>query len=79
MFPRTEEKQINLLQVLVNVCSAACQVIKQEGLSKDALECTLFDLLKYSDVDDDERLTREEFYTAFGELNFLCKPKGIKQ
>uniref|UniRef100_A0A672FR27 Follistatin-like 5 n=1 Tax=Salarias fasciatus TaxID=181472 RepID=A0A672FR27_SALFA len=40
-------------------------VIKQEGLNKDASDCTLFDLLKYNDVNDDERLTREEFYTAF--------------
>ncbi|CAG04646.1 unnamed protein product, partial [Tetraodon nigroviridis] len=41
------------------------QVIKQEGLSKDVFECTLFDLLKYNDVNDDEHLTKEEFYTAF--------------
>ncbi|XP_054648998.1 follistatin-related protein 5 isoform X2 [Dunckerocampus dactyliophorus] len=41
------------------------QVIKHEGFSKDVGECSLFDLLKYSDVDDDERLTKEEFYTAF--------------
>lgn len=44
------------------------QVIKQEGLSKDMFECTLFDLLKYNDANDDEHLTREEFYTAFGEF-----------
>lgn len=43
------------------------KVIKQEGLSKDISECTLFDLLKYNDVNDDEHLTKEEFYTAFGE------------
>ncbi|XP_035506182.2 follistatin-related protein 5 isoform X1 [Scophthalmus maximus] len=41
------------------------QVIKQEGLSKDVSECTLFDLLKYNDVNDDEHLTKDEFYTAF--------------
>uniref|UniRef100_A0A8C2ZB79 Follistatin-like 5 n=1 Tax=Cyclopterus lumpus TaxID=8103 RepID=A0A8C2ZB79_CYCLU len=42
----------------------AMYVIKQEGLSKDVSECTLFDLLKYNDVDDDEHLTKDEFYTA---------------
>ncbi|XP_045885960.1 follistatin-related protein 5 [Micropterus dolomieu] len=47
--------------------SELSQVIKQEGLSKDVSECTLFDLLKYNDVNDDEHLTKEEFYTAFGE------------
>eukprot|EP00064_Thunnus_orientalis_P001295 superscaffoldBa00000087_g1297 len=45
--------------------SELSQVIKQEGLSKDISECTLFDLLKYNDVNDDEHLTKEEFYTAF--------------
>ncbi|XP_034454238.1 follistatin-related protein 5 isoform X2 [Hippoglossus hippoglossus] len=45
--------------------SELSQVIKQEGLSKDFSECTLFDLLKYNDVNDDEHLTKEEFYTAF--------------
>lgn len=48
--------------------SSPWQVVKQEGLSKDMFECTLFDLLKYNDADDDEHLTREEFYTAFGEF-----------
>ncbi|XP_028815553.1 follistatin-related protein 5 isoform X2 [Denticeps clupeoides] len=41
------------------------QVIKQEGLNKAGTECTLFDLLKYSDVDNDEHLTKEELYAAF--------------
>uniref|UniRef100_A0A3B3WGB8 Follistatin-like 5 n=1 Tax=Poecilia mexicana TaxID=48701 RepID=A0A3B3WGB8_9TELE len=45
--------------------SELSQVIKHEGLSKDVSECTLFDLLKYNDINDDEHLTREEFYTAF--------------
>lgn len=45
------------------------KVIKQEGLSKDVFECTLFDLLKYNDVNDDEHLTKEEIYTAFGKFN----------
>uniref|UniRef100_A0A8C2ZB31 Follistatin-like 5 n=1 Tax=Cyclopterus lumpus TaxID=8103 RepID=A0A8C2ZB31_CYCLU len=44
--------------------SITLTVIKQEGLSKDVSECTLFDLLKYNDVDDDEHLTKDEFYTA---------------
>ncbi|XP_061642839.1 follistatin-related protein 5 isoform X3 [Phyllopteryx taeniolatus] len=41
------------------------QVNKRQGLFKDSGKCTLLDLLKYNDVDDDKRLTREEFYTAF--------------
>lgn len=52
-------------ELSINVFSF--QVIKQEGLSKDVSECTLFDLLKYNDVNDNEHLTKEEFYTAFGE------------
>ncbi|XP_048852436.1 follistatin-related protein 5-like isoform X2 [Brienomyrus brachyistius] len=39
------------------------QIIRQEGL--ELSDCTLFDLLKYHDDDDDERLTKEEFFTAF--------------
>uniref|UniRef100_A0A8C5N159 Follistatin-like 5 n=1 Tax=Gouania willdenowi TaxID=441366 RepID=A0A8C5N159_GOUWI len=34
--------------------SELSQVIKHEGLSKDMSDCTLFDLLKYNDVNDDE-------------------------
>ncbi|XP_062405297.1 LOW QUALITY PROTEIN: follistatin-related protein 5 [Sardina pilchardus] len=50
--------------------SELSQVIKQEGLTKSASDCTLFDLLKYNDEDNDEHLTKEhltkeEFYTAF--------------
>lgn len=45
------------------------KVIKQERLSKGVFECTLFDLLKFNDVNDDEHLTKEEFYTAFGKFN----------
>ncbi|XP_076850617.1 follistatin-related protein 5 isoform X2 [Brachyhypopomus gauderio] len=45
--------------------SELSQVIKQEGWSKSASECTLFDLLKYNDANDDEHLTKDEFYTVF--------------
>ncbi|XP_035282386.1 follistatin-related protein 5 isoform X3 [Anguilla anguilla] len=45
--------------------SELSQIIKQEGLARDGSECTLFDLLKYDDVDDDEHLTKDEFYRAF--------------
>ncbi|KAI1883667.1 hypothetical protein AGOR_G00233920 [Albula goreensis] len=45
--------------------SELSQIIKQEGLAKERSECTLFDLLKYDDVNDDEHLTKEEFYKAF--------------
>ncbi|XP_029703296.1 follistatin-related protein 5 isoform X3 [Takifugu rubripes] len=53
------------------------QVIKQEGLFKDVSECTLFDLLKYNDVNDDEHLTKEEFYTAF-DVYLLTLPDDQK-
>lgn len=63
----------NLFHVLIfNL--GVMQVIKQEGLSRTASECTLFDLFKYNDVNDDEHLTREEFYAAFGE----CFDKVMK-
>ncbi len=52
---------------------AVVQVIKQEGLSRTASECTLFDLFKYNDVNDDEHLTIEEFYAAFGKCWVLMK------
>lgn len=48
------------------------QVIKQEGLSRTTSECTLFDLFKYNDVNDDEHLTKDEFYAAFGEFRWNC-------
>lgn len=58
-----------------NIDVFSLKVIKQEGLSKDVSECTLFDLLKYNDVNDDEHLTKEEFYTALGESNVLLNVK----
>ncbi|KAM9832922.1 follistatin-related protein 5 isoform 1-T2 [Syngnathus typhle] len=45
--------------------SELSQVTKHQGLPKDIGECTLLDLFKYNDVDDDQHLTREEFYTTF--------------
>ncbi|KAF3838758.1 hypothetical protein F7725_010526 [Dissostichus mawsoni] len=57
--------------------SELSQVIKQEGLSKDVSECTLFDLLKYNDVNDDEHLTKEEFYTAL-DVYLLTLPDDQK-
>uniref|UniRef100_A0A671RGQ3 Follistatin-like 5 n=1 Tax=Sinocyclocheilus anshuiensis TaxID=1608454 RepID=A0A671RGQ3_9TELE len=57
--------------------SELSQVIKQEGLSRMASECTLFDLFKYNDVNDDEHLTREEFYAAF-EVYQLSLPEDQK-
>lgn len=59
-------------------CFFSLKVIKHEGLSKDMSECTLFDLLKYNDIDDDEHLTKEEFYTAFGEYDYLFPMQQIK-
>uniref|UniRef100_A0A669E1L3 Follistatin-like 5 n=1 Tax=Oreochromis niloticus TaxID=8128 RepID=A0A669E1L3_ORENI len=55
----------------------ASELSQQEGLSKDISECTLFDLLKYNDVNDDERLTKEEFYTAF-DAYLLTLPENQK-
>uniref|UniRef100_A0A8C2ICF1 Follistatin-like 5 n=1 Tax=Cyprinus carpio TaxID=7962 RepID=A0A8C2ICF1_CYPCA len=57
--------------------SELSQVIKQEDLSRTASECTLFDLFKYNDVNDDEHLTREEFYAAF-EVYQLSVPEDQK-
>ncbi|XP_056113215.1 follistatin-related protein 5 isoform X1 [Rhinichthys klamathensis goyatoka] len=57
--------------------SELSQVIKQEGLSRTASECTLFDLFKFNDVTDDEHLTREEFYAAF-EVYQLSLPEDQK-
>ncbi|XP_066574137.1 follistatin-related protein 5 isoform X3 [Amia ocellicauda] len=48
--------------------SELSQVIKQEGLAKEASGCTLFDLLKYDDRDADKHLTQDEFYAAFDVL-----------
>uniref|UniRef100_A0A665U9U9 Follistatin-like 5 n=1 Tax=Echeneis naucrates TaxID=173247 RepID=A0A665U9U9_ECHNA len=45
--------------------SELSQVRRLKGLSKDFSACTLFDLLKYNDINDDEHLTKEEIYTAF--------------
>ncbi|XP_072290890.1 follistatin-related protein 5 [Eucyclogobius newberryi] len=57
--------------------SEISQVIKQEGLSKEKSDCSLFDLLKYNDMNDDEHLTKEEFYTAF-DVYLLTLPEDQK-
>lgn len=44
-----------------------------------ASECTLFDLLKYNDMDDDEHLTKDEIYSAFGERRLLLLLAILKQ
>ncbi|XP_059501007.1 follistatin-related protein 5 isoform X3 [Stegostoma tigrinum] len=41
------------------------QVIKQDRLGKHLSQCSLFDLLKYDDYNNDKHLTQEEFYRAF--------------
>ncbi|XP_058513530.1 follistatin-related protein 5 isoform X2 [Ochotona princeps] len=41
------------------------QVIKQDELGKDIFDCTLYDLLKFDDVNSDKHLALEEFYRAF--------------
>ena len=60
-----------MLSTVFNITAFSLKVIKQEGLSKDVSECTLFDLLKYNDANDDEHLTKEEFYTALSEFKML--------
>ncbi|KAM8938704.1 follistatin-related protein 5 [Pelodytes ibericus] len=41
------------------------QVMKQEGIGKSLYECSLFDLVKYDDYNNDKHLGLEEFYRAF--------------
>lgn len=65
-----------LCQTFLITPELSLKVIKQEGLSKDVFDCTLFDLLKYNDVNDDEHLTKEEFYTAFGKFKDFRNTKN---
>jgi hypothetical protein len=45
-------------------------VIKQEELGKGLSDCTLYNLLKYDDVNLDKHLALEELYRAFGESGY---------
>ncbi|KAM4810396.1 follistatin-related protein 5 isoform 2-T2 [Rhinophrynus dorsalis] len=41
------------------------QVIKQDSLGKEVYDCSLFDLVKYDDYNNDKHLALDEFYRAF--------------
>ncbi|XP_031411503.1 follistatin-related protein 4-like [Meleagris gallopavo] len=45
--------------------SELAQVMKKEDLEDDLLDCTLEDLLRFDDYNNDGRLTLQELYTAF--------------
>ncbi|CAL8261592.1 unnamed protein product [Lota lota] len=50
------------------------QVIKQEGLSRVTSTCSLYDLLKYDNLNGDAHLTLREMYSAF-DVYQLTLPK----
>uniref|UniRef100_A0A8B9VNS1 Follistatin like 4 n=1 Tax=Anas zonorhyncha TaxID=75864 RepID=A0A8B9VNS1_9AVES len=45
--------------------SELAQLMEQEDLDDDLLDCTLEDLLRFDDYNNDGRLTLQELYTAF--------------
>ncbi|NXF98588.1 FSTL4 protein, partial [Eubucco bourcierii] len=45
--------------------SELAQLMKKEDLEDDLLDCTLEDLLRFDDYNNDDRLTLQELYTAF--------------
>lgn len=48
------------------------QLMKKEDLEDDLLDCTLEDLLRFDDYNNDGRLTLQELYTAFRESQCFC-------
>jgi len=46
--------------------------MKKEDLEDDLLDCTLEDLLRFDDYNNDGRLTLQELYTAFRESRCFC-------
>lgn len=48
-------------------CFCAPQISVKERLADNLLECTMQDLLRYDDYNNDGRLSLHEFYTAFRE------------
>lgn len=46
--------------------------MKKEDLGDDLLDCTLEDLLRFDDYNNDGRLTLQELYTAFRESWGFC-------
>lgn len=53
--------------------------MKKEDLADDLLDCTLEDLLRFDDYNNDGRLTLQELYTAFRESReMLCSALGVE-
>lgn len=49
------------------MCVCVCQISMKEHLEDSLLECTMQDLLRYDDYNNDGHLSLHEFYTAFRE------------
>lgn len=54
------------------------QVMKKEDLEGDLLDCTLEDLLRFDDYNNDGRLTLQELYTAFRKSCCFCLSSVLK-
>lgn len=52
--------------------------MKKEDLEDDLLDCTLEDLLRFDDYNNDGRLTLQELYTAFRESPMLLSVLGVE-
>lgn len=48
-------------------CCISIQISTKEHLEDSLLECTMQDLIRYDDYNNDSYLTLHEFYTAFRE------------
>lgn len=54
------------------------QVMKKEDLEDDLLDCTLEDLLRFDDYNNDGHLTLQELYTAFRKSRCFCLSSALK-
>lgn len=54
------------------------QVMKKEDLEDDLLDCTLEDLLRFDDYNNDGHLTLQELYTAFRKSRCFCLSLVLK-
>lgn len=52
--------------------------MEQEDLDDDLLDCTLEDLLRFDDYNNDGRLTLQELYTAFRKSWCFCLSSVLK-
>lgn len=55
---------------------AVCQVSMKEHVADSLLECTMQDLLRYDDYNNDGHLSLHEFYTAFREFQVAVFPSA---